>query len=456
MVNRSWATRAVLLGHLIVPAAALLDIGTSPSITWAAKSVFGVAIASTVWLIAGVLSYIYSQRSRAIARRALGPVLATYAIVFAVGLMELFLRVAAPGASRQSFLFTPGILAVQDHDPRITPGITGKSTVTINRLGLRGTEPPQSGSPYRIITIGGSTTICTDLDDRETWQFLAQRQLNERLGDGYVWIGNAGVDGHTAVHHLSLLQRFPVTRDADALVFLTGVNDLGAALAANGAETKKLLSEDAELYFDNWTGANQFAGRPFFRRIRVVQLLRTAYSTLAERALASRRQTGDQFYIDMRRHRRSAPVVPPPSLDTGLREYADRISRIASECRSTGIRCIFLTQPTMWKAEMDSRDQNLLWGAWVGDFSNPRGYLSPKAAAAAMKRYNDVLMQTCQTERVECWDLAAVVPKDSSAFVDDEHFNEHGAAIVARFLTDMLLKTPPLNQPRTETFRRSR
>jgi len=63
--------------------------------------------------------------------------------------------------------------------------------------------------------------------------------------------------------------------------------------------------------------------------------------------------------------------------------------------------------------------------------------------AIAMDSYNEALIELCSEEGLECYDLTANVPKDTTAFYDDVHFNESGARIVAGAISDYLLQQPP-------------
>src|SRR3989338_9862614 len=60
---------------------------------------------------------------------------------------------------------------------RIHPGILGKSDFIINSFGIRGDEFSQN-QDYRILAIGGSTTISEYLDQKETWAYLLQQALS--------------------------------------------------------------------------------------------------------------------------------------------------------------------------------------------------------------------------------------------------------------------------------------
>ncbi len=60
-----------------------------------------------------------------------------------------------------------------------------------------------------------------------------------------------------------------------------------------------------------------------------------------------------------------------------------------------------------------------------------------------MDAYNQTLLNLCRQDHLECYDLASSIPKDTSAFVDDVHFNIGGARMVAEFLAARLLAAPP-------------
>ena len=84
-----------------------------------------------------------------------------------------------------------------------------------------------------------------------------------------------------------------------------------------------------------------------------------------------------------------------------------------------------------------------MWFGWVGSVHDPRGYLTISDLAIAMDSYNMALIELCSEDGLECYDLAADVPKDTNAFYDDVHFNESGARIIAAAISDYLLQQPP-------------
>ena len=110
------------------------------------------------------------------------------------------------------------------------------------------------------------------------------------------------------------------------------------------------------------------------------------------------------------------------------------------------LRCAFLTQPSIWRADLSQSERDLLWFGKIGWRGHIHGYASAGDLARAMDAYNQTLLSVCGKDHLECYDLAAAIPKDTSAFYDDVHFNIGGARMVAQFLADRLLSAPPFRQ----------
>jgi len=158
--------------------------------------------------------------------------------------------------------------------------------------------------------------------------------------------------------------------------------------------------------------------------------------------------SGSERQLDIgsfRDRRAASPVLPLPDLDTGLEEYRRRVLSLASRCRALELRCLFVTQPSMWRSDLSPAEQRLLWLGYVGRWEKPKGYISAADMARAMDAYNRTLLDVCRQNGLECYDLASQIPKDTSAFVDDAHLNEAGARLVAQNLKQYLLSHSPFS-----------
>jgi len=373
-----------------------------------------------------------------------GPLTSIYVVYLCLALGELTVRVAIGPTPSIPTVWPPGSRWVSEIDPRIYPGVHRVKAFTVNEGGLRGPSLRGMTNAYNIVTIGGSATECLALDDSEEWPHLLMQGINARQKRYRVWVGNAGRGGHNTVHHLVLLRTLPILRQVEMLVFMIGINDLQATLAFEGAPTQTYLEEEAT-DFQKYilTGANPQFQYPVYRRLRLFQMSKKVAAVIVQRF---RPQSWTWWLNEVpafRKQRAQAPIAPLPDLQIGLEEYAHRVLAIAQECRTLGVRCLFLTQPTIWRSDLTLAEQQLLWSGNVGRWEKPKGYASAADLAQAMNGYNRTLLEECRRSGLECYDLASFVPKDTSAFFDHCHLNEAGSQVVADKLTEYLLSRPP-------------
>jgi hypothetical protein len=162
----------------------------------------------------------------------------------------------------------------------------------------------------------------------------------------------------------------------------------------------------------------------------------------------ARQDEAGMWYVDARNRRQNAKVMLDtlPDLSPALEEYRRNINEIANIAQRRSVRLILLTQPVLWDKDLDkSLEDLLLFGGTTRDFLQ-RGsdtYYSTRALAAAMDKYNDTLLSVCRTRQLECIDMASLLPKDTTVFYDDAHFNEPGAEKVASVITTYMLRHPP-------------
>ncbi len=435
------------LFHFVMPALFLLDIGTAwwrglvPVERWTADSL--LATISAAWLVSGIaVLLLVRDRQRFLWRihKPLLAVCATYVMLLLVEAMSTaVLRLPAPIPG----LNTPGHNMIGPYDPKVYPGVHGTKSFTINPLDLRGAMPPKEGEPaYRIVAVGGSTTLCPGLADNETWPALLMQDINAAQPSDPVWVGNAGVNGKSTVDNLEVLQWLPGVVRADMWIILAGVNDLGPTLAFRGASTQAALEQAAGYKGELPVGTLWRSWYPYYRRLQIFRMIRGALLPLQQRFFP--RNIDRPFRItELRATRAAAPEVPLPDLHVGLTEYRDRLLALAGRCQTLKVRCLFLTQPSVWRGDLGADEKAILWLGWVGPAENPLGFVAPGELARAMDAYNQVTLNVCQQRGLECYDLASDVPKNTSAFYDDVHFNEAGSRLVAEHLKQYLMSKPP-------------
>ncbi|HKW34568.1 MAG TPA: GDSL-type esterase/lipase family protein [Candidatus Acidoferrum sp.] len=437
------------LGQLLPPGLITADIlgawHAQPDAAYRPFSDKAVLAACGLWMAVVLAPMLFSSQRYAVLRRLRTAVLALWAIYFCLMASEIALRTFFVPKSGGAALRPPKTRS-EFRPSNLGIPVPGVSTFSVNEIGLRGpSEPARVQGTYKIITIGNSTTEDEAQDDTREWSHLLMEELNEKQSNSRVWVANAGVSGHTTVDNLAVMQALPVFSRVDAVILVLGQTDMGATLTFHGAPTDQFLEQGAaSLRRSILARGVAVFDRPYYKESR---LYIRAKQTFGEGLKRLTRETAVSTQVPLwewRRRRTIAPILPLPDLSIGLAEYRQRITRLASQCETLHVRCIFATQPTLWCSTLNKDEQALLWGGRLGPWDDKSaGYLSAADLEKAMNAWNDALLQVCADKHLECFDLAARIPKTTEAFYDDSHSTDRGAAMYADQLAAYLLAKPP-------------
>jgi lysophospholipase L1-like esterase len=296
-----------------------------------------------------------------------------------------------------------------------------------------------------VYVLGGSTAADLYLDQDEAWVHLVQEGLNRRPGRPRTWVGNLARPSLASLHHLIHLERLlPELPRGDLLVALVGVNDLQLALKSS--------------YLDAPTPATHlawaFALRPPDGEpgsgLATVRAGRFVWQTWRQTRLGLVQTRTADGHARLRTCRQAVPaghlVDVLPELGPALTEYRRNLVALLARARSYGAPLVFLTQPTLWAAEMGPAEQARLLAGGLGpikSWCSQRRYYSPRALAEGMRAFNDVLRDVCRRPDAVCRDLAAAVPPRAEYFYDDMHLSEAGARLVAELVARWIDELEP-------------
>lgn len=351
------------------------------------------------------------------------------------------------------YVWPPDLNIVFRPDPAILPGVQGDARFFTNSSGVRGDEFSDDQA-YRVLAIGGSTTECAYLDQAETWPALLQDRLARVLGRK-VWVSNVGKSGMNTRDHVLhtkyLLPQFP---RIDAVLLLVGVNDFHLATSDTTYDPQAALRPEYEEKQRRRSFARIPAQGPryHYSRTGIWRLISVVKEVTIVRTLNLPAQTTTgEMYRTWREHRlRGRTIVDNlPDLKPALDEYRRNLDIIVGHITQKGARLILITQPTMWRPDLASSEQQLLWMGGIGQFQEGKaqGYYSVSALDRGMRQYNAVTMEVCRKHSLTCIDLSDVVTRDTSVFYDDVHFNESGALTVAKLVADTLRTSLPATVP---------
>lgn len=382
---------------------------------------------------------------RVLIRFLLGGLTFALGLLGAEGLMRLILSEGAeyriwPPGYREEFLA----------DDINTPGVEGVGKFTINSLGLRSREL-QMEDQFKILCLGGSTTIDLYLDDKETWTARLENKLNCSGKFPHTWVGNCGKSSMASLHNLLHIEHaFPFLPKPDLVVILVGVNDLQLYVL----KSSYMQNMSPELHLSwafSWIPHRQrrvhATGEtaPFYEGWALYALGEKAWKRWESRhVMHTPRGAGG---LKMLRDARQGKVTLVETIDEtvvekGKKQFCENLTNLVHAARQGGFPVVFCTQPTLWSEEPSPREAALYLAGGVGphtEWIEKKMYYSPKLLNRLMEEFNDVTRRVCREHDLLCVDLARLLPKKAEYFYDDMHFSEAGAREVAEIIGDHLI-----------------
>lgn len=332
-------------------------------------------------------------------------------------------------SSEQFFIWYPNLKEYFTPNPMIFPGVIDTSFFKTNSIGLRRAEK-NSSDVIHIVAIGGSTTECLYLDQKETWPALLEKHLNQRAGRQYQVL-NGGRSSLNSQHHLLQIQKLlDQEKWIDEIIVLQGINDLQYALSSGDKYKKK---DSNTVYIESFLASPLNKKLPFYKRSYLYSYFNKIRSQLKLMQLGQ--DPCGRAYDRWRKNRANAVKIvdTTPDLKQSLSDYKETIVSIIDVVQAKNRKILFLTQPTAWNDTSSRIMEKLCWMGWIGKDQNENSghYYSFRQLKKTMDMYNSLLKSICAAKNVLCIDLESSLGKDTTTFYDDCHFNERGAEKVA-------------------------
>lgn len=353
---------------------------------------------------------------------------------------ELYFRaLIQPPDDRDSFVFArPPLAHIEVSITRALAGLQpGATMFRTSALGLRADELELSDSArYRILTLGDSVTECLLLDDEAAWPHRLQSELGDRTGRA-VWVGNAAGSGELSLDYIVHLKKLVPQLAPQLVLIMPGGYELQASIE------EKLFPMDLSQPGEVEQYAARLYGPQNKQAAQNLAALGPSYLWFSLRNyLAPEQLDMTPFYERMRKRRAAHEKLPALSgLDDALDVYKANLRAIVVAWRGLSPRptLVLLTRPFMWKPDMSAEEQQTLWGGYTCMDCDDPSYYEAAALAAALTRFNQALLETCEAEQVPCFDLAARLPKNLTTFYDDAHLRVEGARQSAREIANFLV-----------------
>lgn len=332
------------------------------------------------------------------------------------------------------YILRPYQRKIQHLASEFMPGIGPIAQFITNSRGVRARETSHDDT-YRILALGCSVTISQYVDQSKMWPAVIEQRLSNRLGKK-VWVGNVGGSEVTTRHLLTYFTYYlPQFKDElHATILLIGINDMALMLSKRERYDPRFWEKCGAKYqiqhsFD-WVPRIYDQQAPCYRKLHLWKLS----SCIKSRLKTSEWYSVGSDYLQLRQRRgeASAYIDQLPDMTSGLEEYRRNLDQIIDRAKELDLRLVFMTQPCLWKTQMETEESSLLWFGWIAGQTE---FYSSRVLAEAMECYNQVLLMICQEKGIDCLDLAKLLDKDSSVFYDDVHLNEAGSERVAEILS---------------------
>jgi lysophospholipase L1-like esterase len=278
------------------------------------------------------------------------------------------------------------------------PGVADTVFASTNEWGLRGDPIPHNwGSLTSILAIGGSTTHCMYLSDDKTWPYQLQKYL--RQDDQSVIVQNGGRDGHTSYAHLVMMEEVIPVIKPKFVIILVGTNDLNVAVRRGYQRVDNPLKKSRLIF-------------QLYSYSRTVQLAFKWYQIAVNKV-----PIVDKIEYAYKVHYQPIPMDDnKPEQDFLSRaesltdEFQDHIIEIIKIAKTSGIKLLFMTQPTLY-------DDTEYWKGIRAQWFFPEEHPIVFSAATEWKLldiFNQKLINICESEDIACFDLASAIPHSSA------------------------------------------
>lgn len=333
------------------------------------------------------------------------------------------------------------------------PGVSGEKKFSVDNMGFRGDDVamPKPPGEYRVFIIGGSTTECLLLDDKEALNAVLETQLQAKVADNKAGTGlpggslkvkvyGAGKSGNASPDHVAMLGHRIVHLQPDLVIVFAGINDLTRSIygydylhfAKIGADYGNPASgEDEESYWLRYALTEfQIPRRLYWLLKRVAPTDREVMESLGE----------SPDYASKVALRKAGKIVDTaPKLN--LTAYSENLRSLGGIARANGVEIIYMTQQTTWTSpEPQAADYQ-----WML-YRNGVTYREDRMHEA-MEELNEVTRGVARELGAGLYDLAKDLPKSMQYFYDDVHFNEAGSAETARRLAEFIARADLIHAP---------
>lgn len=194
--------------------------------------------------------------------------------------------------------------------------------LNIDKFGIRSISCFNNPSEIDVLTIGGSTTKQTYIDDSLTWQSLLEKKTEYNLN-----FGNAGIDGQSTIGNIKSMELW-LNKIKDLspkyIILYVGINDI---MAINNLRESDIFKLD---YFSNLICYNLI--------IKIKQLFSSNNKKIGHYKVNFSRE----------RHSKNSLIENHKSFYRGIGDFKKRLLKLISLSKELGAEPVIISHPVFF------------------------------------------------------------------------------------------------------------
>ncbi|MEY3368850.1 MAG: hypothetical protein RI973_2005 [Bacteroidota bacterium] len=280
-------------------------------------------------------------------------------------------------------------------------------------------EPDQ-----KIFFIGGSTTLCQDMDEESRFAYVAGKLLTDKTGLK-VNTYNSSLYMNNTLHDIKALINKVLPKEPDIAVMMETCNDI-FMLGAYGSYWEEdakdlsimyelepkpnpivyLLRETKNYLFPNLFQAAKSAFTPRQKKEEYV---------FSSKEYEPEQYAGDEFYV---------------------KRFRTNLKMFINICRVADVTPVLMTQAHRLVYPPDPIVSEYI--DWITGPAYHDAHLSYKQYMHLQNVFTETIRKVGEEEGVKVIDLEALVPKTKEYLFDPVHYTEKGSLMVAEYISEQL------------------
>jgi hypothetical protein len=314
--------------------------------------------------------------------------------------------------------------------------VPGDAKLHINRWGFRGEdlEKEKPDDVFRIFVFGGSTVYCGTVPFEKTHCRLLEKRLGKAYPQYRIEVQNLGADWHCTEHDTIKVLFFAQDFSPDLLISFHAINDLVRSFTSDLFTETHYWSDYRHYYGAAAVLATQGRKLPLFS----AGFAGYWYSDWRFDRLRVNGPEGDgvngmRGYFVLKAY--PVHVTQWKSLPAFRRNVRDFVA-IA---RAKGMQVLLATQPSLYREDLTTEEQQLLAFPLTHHFRGERASL--KSMIEGMQQFNDATRRLAVEDKVELVDLEQRMPKSTQYIYDDVHYTVAGNQLIADAFAEKIIES---------------